>query len=191
MSFREAFKIVATNPLLQLCEPGISTCKLASQVNKALDEDSTCTEKLGRLLSDRFYNLLNTQFLSTSMKEKIMDSLHVLCTEEEYVKEWNNIILSVDLIPSNTSYSLFNYVMPEVFNKALKLRNSKILPLKKALHVQLDQSEEETLRYVAGYVLLSLERSLKNTNKNDAKVLLEMLNTWDSKDLDHMADEKE
>ena len=34
MSFREAFETVATNPLLQLCEPGISTCKLASQVNK-------------------------------------------------------------------------------------------------------------------------------------------------------------
>ena len=67
MSFREAFKIVATNPLLQLCEPGISTCKLASQVNKALEEDSACTKKLGRLLSDKFYNLLNTRFLSTSM----------------------------------------------------------------------------------------------------------------------------
>ena len=40
MSFREAFEIVAANPLLQLCEPGISTRKLASQVNKALGEDS-------------------------------------------------------------------------------------------------------------------------------------------------------
>ena len=81
--------------------------------------------------------------------------------------------------------------MPEVLNKALKLRNSEILPLKKALHVQLDQSEKETLGYVAGYVLLSLKRSLKSMNKNDAKVLPEMLNTWGSKDLDHMVDEKE
>ena len=67
MTFREAFKIVTTNPWLQLCEPGISTCKLASQVNKALEKDSACTKKLGRLLSDKFYNLLNTRFLSTSM----------------------------------------------------------------------------------------------------------------------------
>ena len=190
-SFRKAFKIVAANQLLQLCEPGISICKLASQVNKALEEDSACTDEFGRVLSDKFYNLLNTQFLPTSMKEKIMRSFHALCTEEEYVKEWDNIILSVGLIPSNTSYSLFNYVMPEVLNKVLKLRNSKILPLKKDLNVELDQSEEETLRYVAGYVLLSLKRSLKSMNKSDAKVILEMLNTWGSKDLDHIVDEKE
>ena len=28
-------------------------------------------------------------------------------------------------------------------------------------------------------------------SKSDAKVILEMLNTWGSKDLDHMVDEKE
>ena len=128
MSFGKAFKIVAANLLLQLCEPGISICKLVSQVNKALQEDSACTEEFGRLLWDKFYNLLNTQFLSTSLKEKIMHSFHALCTEEEYVKERVNIILSVDLIPSNTSYSLFNYIMQEVLNKVSKLGNSKILP---------------------------------------------------------------
>ena len=36
MNFREAFGTVTTNPLLQLCDPGISTRKLASQVNKEL-----------------------------------------------------------------------------------------------------------------------------------------------------------
>ena len=36
MNFREAFGTVTTNPLLQLCETGISTLKLASQVNKEL-----------------------------------------------------------------------------------------------------------------------------------------------------------
>ena len=76
MSFREAFETVATNPLLQLCEPGISTCKLVSQVNKALEKNSACTEKLVRLLSDKFYNLLNTRFLSTAMKEKIIVFMH-------------------------------------------------------------------------------------------------------------------
>ena len=120
-----------------------------------------------------------------------MHSFHALCAEEEYVKEWDNIISSVNLIPSNISYSLFNYVMPEVLKKVLKLRNSKILPLEKDLHVELDQLEEETFGCVAGYVLLSLKRSLKSMGKNDAKVILEMLNTWGSKDLDHMVDEKE
>ena len=32
-----------------------------------------------------------------------MLSFHALCTEEEYLKEWDNIILSVDLILSKTS----------------------------------------------------------------------------------------
>ena len=36
MNFREAFGTVTTNPLLQLCEPDISTLKLASQANKEL-----------------------------------------------------------------------------------------------------------------------------------------------------------
>ena len=74
------------------------------------------------------------------------------------MKEWDNIILSVDLILSYSSYSLFNYVMPEVLNKVLKLKNSKILPLQKDLNVELDQSKQEALRYVAGYVLVSLKR---------------------------------
>ena len=74
------------------------------------------------------------------------------------MKEWDNIILSVDLILSYSSYSLFNYVMPEVLNKDLKLKNSKILPLQKDLNVELDQSKQEALRYVAGYVLVSLKR---------------------------------
>ena len=121
-----------------------------------------------------------------------MHSFHALCTKEEYVKEWDNIVLSVDLIQSNISYSLFNYIMPEVLNKVLmKLRNSKFLPVTKDLDIELDQSEQETSHYVAGYVLLSPKRSLKNMSKSDAKVILEMLNTWGSKDLDHMVDEKE
>ena len=54
--------------------------------------------------------------------------------------------------------------MPEVLNKVLKLKNSKILPLQK--NVELDQSEQEALRYVAGYVLLSLKKLLsKSMNK--------------------------
>ena len=76
--------------------------------------------------------------------------------------------------------------MPEVLNKVLKLKNSKILPLQK--NVELDQSEQEALRYVAGYVLLSLKQLL---NKSYANVIHEILNTWGSKDLDHMVNEKE
>ena len=189
MNSSEVFKIVAANQPLQFYEPGISLCKLESQVNKALEEDSACTENFGRL--HKSYNLLDTRFLSISPKQKIMHSFHALCTEEEYVKESDNAILSVDLIPSSTLYNLFNYIIPEVLNKVLKLRNSKILPLKKDLNIELDQSEQETLRYVTEYVLLSLKRSLKSINKNDAKVIPEMLNTWASKDLDHMVDEKE
>ena len=76
--------------------------------------------------------------------------------------------------------------MPEDLNKVLKLKNSKILPLQK--NVELDQSEQEALRYVAGYVLLSLKQLL---NKSYANVIHEILNTWGSKDLDHMVNEKE
>ena len=76
--------------------------------------------------------------------------------------------------------------MPEVLNKVLKLKNSKILPLQK--NVELDQSEQEALRYVAGYVLLSLKQLL---NKSYANVIHEILNTCVSKDLDHMVNEKE
>ena len=80
--------------------------------------------------------------------------------------------------------------MPEVLNKVLKLKNSKILPLQK--NVELDQSEEEALRYVAGYVLLSLKQLLnKSMNKSYANVIHEIFNTWGSKDLDHMVNEKE
>ena len=80
--------------------------------------------------------------------------------------------------------------MPEVLNKVLKLKNSKILPLQK--NVELDQSEQEALRYVAGYVLLSLKQLLnKSMNKSYANVIHEILNTWGSKDLDHMVNEKE
>ena len=80
--------------------------------------------------------------------------------------------------------------MPEVLNKVLKLKNSKILPLQK--NVELDQSEQEALRYVAGYVLLSLKQLLnKSMSKSYANVIHEILNTWCSKDLDHMVYEKE
>ena len=80
--------------------------------------------------------------------------------------------------------------MPEVLNKVLKLKNSKILPLQK--NVELDQSEQEALRYVAGYVLISLKQLLnKSMNKSYANVIHEILNTWGSKDLDHMVNEKE
>ena len=97
-------------------------------MNKELQEDSVCTEEFGRLLWNKFHYLLNTRFLSSSLKEKIMHSFHAICTKEECVKERINIILSVDLIPSNTLCSSFNYIMQEVLNKVLKLRNSKILP---------------------------------------------------------------
>ena len=100
------------------------------------------------------------------MKEKIIHNFHALCTEEEYVKERDNIS-SVDLIPNNTSYRLFNYVMPEILNKVLKSRNSQISPLKKDLHVELDQSEEE----IAGYMLLSQIKYVKSMNKNDTEVV--------------------
>lgn len=81
--------------------------------------------------------------------------------------------------------------MPEDLNKVLKLKNSKILPLQKNLNVELDQSEQEALLYVAGYVLLSLKGSLKSMNKSYANVIHEIINTWGSKDLDHMVNEKE
>ena len=70
MNFGESFKTVAANPLLLLCEPGRSICKLASHVNKALQEDSACTEEFGRLFSDKFYNLFNTRFLFNIIERK-------------------------------------------------------------------------------------------------------------------------
>ena len=57
--------------------------------------------------------------------------------------------------------------MPEILNKVLKLRNSQISPLKKDLHVELDQSEEE----IVGYMLLSQIKYVKSMNKNDTEVV--------------------
>lgn len=67
---------------------------------------------------------------------------------------------------------LYNYFIPEVFYKDLKLRNFKIFSLKKDLHIWLGQSEEEALRYVAEYLLLSVKILLKTWKKMMQKLYL-------------------
>ena len=86
---------------------------------------------------------------------------------------------------------LYNYFIPDVFYKDLKLRNFKIFSLKKDLHIWLGQSEEEALHYVAEYLLLSVKSLLKTWKKMMQKLYLGFWILRTQKILDQVVDEKE
>ena len=80
---------------------------------------------------------------------------------------------------------LHQYILDKFFQLTLKYRNDVLCP-KFEEHLDddispLETTEEQTIRYVAGYILYSVRKSVQNKRSSNGIAILKILSCWGSK----------
>ena len=76
---------------------------------------------------------------------------------------------------------LCNQLMNAMLNSILKYRNRRLIPIStRSQNVELEKSEIETLRYIAGFIVFPLKKGLKIYNSLATEISI-LLDSWGSK----------
>ena len=119
--------------------------------------------------------------MSDLKKESLFSTFHNLCTEKRHERYFLSTMEKCGIEVNNLTNFFYNQLMDAMLNSMLKYRNIKLIPIfTRPQNVELEKSEIETLRYIAGFIVFSLKRSLKKYNPLAAQISI-LLDSWGSK----------
>eukprot|EP00111_Clytia_hemisphaerica_P020955 TCONS_00061779-protein len=189
-----AFEEAIVYPFHNLAEPGISVGKLARSVKTKLlslkltneenaEEDCDKATIVFRQYSYHLLCVFENELVKdakTIIKKtaKSFTKFYNYCVSEDELKEWGEFLCGLE-INTHPIYSqqLFNFVMNSFLRQcisALIAENEKTISLEE---IKLSKSEEETLYYVAGYIVFSLKKNVKHKLSPNSKATISLLET--------------
>ena len=106
-----------------------------------------------------------------------------LCIDTDLHQEWEDYLesMAINNFSPQSLVFLHQHVLNSVLQLSLKDRNAKLETVDVEKDVKLEKAEEQTLRYVAGYILFSLKKSIKNTRSTEGMFVVDILSCWGSK----------
>ena len=164
-------------------EPGISVGNLARCVLARLNEDnfsSSFPNSICKLL----YPLVAVRKLKNEDREKIFNQFYNICVNDSNIKLWDDFLveIGVNVLNSIHSLTLFQFILDIFFKNSLTYQDNLMKKENSveetADSISLDSDEQQSLRYVAGYVSYSLRKSFLKLNSPDSKVLLKLTSMW-------------
>ena len=132
------------------------------------------------------YEIINIKKTSLSLREKAMTKWYKESVNPNNLSLWKQFIKDLNFtFTESTVLLLFQFVMDKFLKHGLKFRNS-LLESKNVTQVQMDNQilesdDEESLRYVAGYVLYLLKNSFKNSDPYLKKAVSGIIGIWGGK----------
>ena len=175
---------IATDPILKLRNPGIQVGNLALSLDKQIKTDTEFQQTLSEFISGILYPLLLKRLDSLSKRELVDNMFYKSSVSATNQLKWKSLLASVEIDEQSTliQNNLFQTLIDKCWLFSLQWRTKLYKEPPKELteeELKLTQSEEETLRYVAGYIPYSLRKKYRNM-KSEAisKAVVTFLNSW-------------
>ena len=107
-------------------------------------------------------------------RERLFPTFYITAINNSNLAKWNQLILALNIEHvSSHSEMLYQYILCKYLQISLEFRNQTLLKLDTPKDHQLDQSEEETLRYVAGNIAYSIDNRTV-----EGKMAKELITYW-------------
>lgn len=125
----------------------------------------------------------DTPGLKSTQRNGIFNKFHAQCLSDADFEEWKKIIKKIEVSAlEDCMFSLFNFVMGSFLQNMLKHRNEILFgSTQKEIDVTLDADEEQTVRYIAGFVIYSLQNSLADKRTPAGRAAKTVLDLWAAK----------
>ena len=132
-------------------------------------------------LAHLLYPVLKEKNVSSAEREKMFSKFYVSATDESTKRKWLSLLTSIGVTGGRHSFVLYHYIFTKFFHLSLAYRNKNIILEEPQLNLDLTKSEEETLRYVAGYILYCIIKAV-DTRTTEGKCLKSIISCWSWKD---------
>ena len=131
------------------------------------------------------YDIINTENTTPSLREKAMVKWYKESVNPNNLILWKQFIKNLDFTFTQSAVILFQFVIDKFFKHGLKFRNSLLESNDEAQvpmdNQTLESDEEESLRYVAGYILYSLKNYIKSSDPRLKKAMSGIIGIWGGK----------
>lgn len=153
-----------------------------------LEPDTVDLSELSAELSIEFYNVVKKKANSAAEREALQTNFHNMALNSRYLQIWNSFLRAASIASCKESTMLFQHILDRLLFHSLKHRTDVMLTEKEPVsdaELKLSTVEEETLRYVAGYIPFSLKRKYhKQRHLPEGKAILAVLASWSTEKAD-------
>ena len=185
---KSSLESAADDPFFLIREPGKSSALLASRLVPLSKTDNGIKFIEGFIVS--MHVKLKKKSVSKPYQINLFKLFNKTCFEKEHLKNWKSFVALVGENLDETRM-LFNFIMSKALEKLLEIRRKFFIPEEKdrEVYVSVTGSELQTIRYICGYLLFSLRKSLKTDQTVDGKATFTLVKSWGYKDWDDEFDE--
>lgn len=169
----------AHDPFFNIMEPGQSAGRLAQSILENWDKGS---ERYAGNLSVIFLNILKDYNGTKSEREKLVSRFYETCIDENNFKNWNNFLCEISTgVNSNASKFVQQFILNDFFSQSIKFCFKEEENMLNPEDIIMTKEEENTLHYIAGFVVFSLKNKVKQSSP-DREIILSVLEKWGSKE---------
>lgn len=165
--------------------PGVHVGAFAREVLSFHDSDTF--KNVADILVSKLLDIIPVEIKCKNI-EQMMTIFNSLAIQDTLFDLWHKFILEVK-VNTNEQFSnmLFQFILTKLLQHLLAARNSILfeeLTTPSEDDLKLTPSEENTLRYVAGYIPYSIKEGLKGRKDGETKeALTRVLSCWDKNNL--------
>ena len=179
--FETCIKEAADDEIFNLVKPGTFCGQMAKKIIQQISSNDA--SDFSKLLFEKLYVILFKNTSSDSAdREKIYKNFNNLMINDSLLTQWEEYLKLNQVESTKYSSILLQYVADRYMIKLVNERKKIVCPKEKQIasrDLQLTISEENTLRYVSGYIPYSLRNKYKKLQPSNAKAaLLEAINYW-------------
>jgi hypothetical protein len=182
MFILEAIKKAANDPFFNMFEPGKSAGLFACELYANLDVTCPVLVEYASHLTSKIFPIVVLRKITTSNRENMVNKFFNSSVNENDIDKWN---IFVNKKCSKTYEKhllnlLYQFVLDEILQRSVTFckEASDIIDLP---DMKISQHEEESLRYVAGYIVFSTRKNIKNKHSTEGKAVLAMFAKWGNK----------
>ena len=154
---------------------------LAENINGKVDDDSCKSFYLE--IGNKVFDTIKSSRLTADSRMNMFTIFHNNSLQDHGRKLWIDLLENAEF-PTSVCNILYQYILDKFLKYALNYRNKQFEKDEVMINYEstkLDESEEQTLRYVAGFVLYKLFGLVKHKEKPEGKVMEQVLSVWGAK----------
>lgn len=172
---KDALENAVENPFFGLREPGLSVKSLAKEVLEVLNVEDlkAFSDQLCKL---QYCTFAKKKFLKRD-REAIIKHFLSICQAEDISKLWHKLIQVEN--GTQITKSLLNFMLDRFLVKSIQ-HLVKPIPTKLTDEIsrQLSPEEQQTIRYVAGYLAFSIKKCIRNPTSPEGKTIIRLIDSW-------------